>query len=303
MWKTVLFLLFTLLVVPVVTLYFDEAPNAAQWHSIMDTGVLYVLMALLCFVVSTATKNYSQVDKLWSIMPFIYAWLIFYHHTDDTRVLLMSILITLWGVRLSYNFSRRGGYQWRFWEGEEDYRWAVLRAKPEFQGKGRWMAFNLFFISLYQMGLVWLITLPVVKSIGGGPLTTWDYVLAVVLIALIVIETIADQQQWNYQNEKHRLIKEGDPLPDKYEKGFAHEGLWSLVRHPNYAAEQSIWIVVYLFSVVATGSWINWSIAGCLLLVLLFKGSADFSEAISSDKYPAYKNYIKKVPRFIPFIK
>ena len=67
--------------------------------------------------------------------------------------------------------------------------------------------------------------------------------------------------------------------------------------------EQLIWIVFYFFSVLATGDWINWSIAGCILLVILFKGSSDFSENISAEKYADYKEYQRKVPRFIPFTK
>jgi steroid 5-alpha reductase family enzyme len=72
------------------------------------------------------------------------------------------------------------------------------------------------------------------------------------------------------------------------------------MRHPNYAAEQAIWIVFYLFSVTATGEWINWSIVGSVLLVILFKGSSNFSEEISSKKYPKYSDYQKKVGRFLP---
>jgi steroid 5-alpha reductase family enzyme len=76
-----------------------------------------------------------------------------------------------------------------------------------------------------------------------------------------------------------------------------------MVRHPNYAMEQAVWIAFYGFSVIATGEWINWSMAGCVLLVILFKGSSDFSEAISAEKYPEYKTYQKNVPRFVPFTK
>jgi steroid 5-alpha reductase family enzyme len=67
--------------------------------------------------------------------------------------------------------------------------------------------------------------------------------------------------------------------------------------------EQAIWIVFYLFSIASTGSWINWSMMGCLLLLILFKGSSDFSEEISASKYPDYKEYQRKVPRFLPFLK
>lgn len=54
------------------------------------------------------------------------------------------------------------------------------------------------------------------------------------------------------------------------------------------------------YSVVATGIWINWSIGGALLLVLLFKGSSDFSGGVSAEKYPMYKKYIEQVGMFLP---
>ena len=115
-------------------------------------------------------------------------------------------------------------------------------------------------------------------------------------------EFIADQQQYDYQETKYAQ-KRKNQLDEYHSVGFTHTGLWAYMRHPNYAAEQSIWIVFYLFSVVATGTWINWSIAGCLLLVLLFKGSSDFSEAITKEKYPLYTKYINEVGRFLPIKK
>ena len=89
-------------------------------------------------------------------------------------------------------------------------------------------------------------------------------------------------------------------MPPRYAKGFVAEGLWSWCRHPNYFAEQSFWFVFYGFSVVATGRWINASAAGFILLLLLFQGSANFSEGISAGKYPQYQDYCSKRPRFIP---
>ena len=82
--------------------------------------------------------------------------------------------------------------------------------------------------------------------------------------------------------------------------GFVRTGLWGIMRHPNYMAEQSIWVCFYLFSVACTGEWINGSIAGSLLLLILFRSSSDFSEEISAEKYPEYKEYQQKVPRFLP---
>lgn len=301
MWKTVLALIVTIIVIPFVAFRFDDPLNALQNATLTRVVIIYLIAAVLCFLVSTIADNYSQVDKLWSIMPLAYTWVVAWDGGFEPRLVLMAVLVSIWGIRLSYNFSRRGGYSIRFWTGDEDYRWAVLRAKPEFAAKWKWLVFNLFFISLYQMGLILLMTLPAVRSMGGGPITYVDGILSVLLIGLVVVELVADQQQWNFHKQKRLLLEKGGELPEKYKKGFIDTGLWGVVRHPNYAAEQAIWIVFYFFSVVATGQWINWSVMGAILLVLLFLGSSNFSETISSGKYPGYKNYIKRVPRFIPW--
>ena len=302
MWKTIVALMVTIVVIPFIALKFDDPLSALQNVVLTRLVIIYLVAALLCFFVSTLSKNYSQVDKLWSTIPLAYVWIVAWESGFEPRLVLMAILVSAWGIRLTYNFSRRGGFSIRFWSGKEDYRWAVLRAKPELAAAWRWIIFNFLFISLYQMGLILLMTLPAVRSIGGGSLTIVDGILAVLLIGLIVVETVADQQQWNYHKQKRLLMEKGAALPERYAKGYVQTGLWGIVRHPNYAAEQAIWIVFYFFSVAATGQWINWSVMGAILLVLLFWGSSNFSESISVGKYPDYTEYKKRIPRFIPFL-
>ena len=83
--------------------------------------------ACVVLAASALTHNVSQVDKLWSVLPAIYAWMC----VVDSRTRLMAFLSTIWSVRLTYNFYRRGGYSWPPWRGEEDYRWEILRTgKP-----------------------------------------------------------------------------------------------------------------------------------------------------------------------------
>jgi len=121
------------------------------------------------------------------------------------------------------------------------------------------------------------------------------------MIFFIIYETLADIQQWNFQQKKHAMLKAGQELTGDYKKGFLDKGLWAYSRHPNYFAEQATWVCFYLFSIAASGQWLNWSITGCLLLVVLFQGSSSFSEEISAGKYTEYSDYQKKVPRFLPF--
>lgn len=300
MWKTVLLLLVTIILIPFLALRLDVPLSLDQQAILKDLLWVYIVTAAMCFITSTITGNYSQVDKLWSIMPVIYSWIICTQSGFEERLILMSVVVSIWGIRLTYNFARRGGYSIKIWEGEEDYRWPVLRNKPEFAATWKWTLFNLLFISFYQMGLILLITLPALKSLGARPLTWIDILIAAIVLIFIILETIADQQQWNFQKDKKRVLESGQPLPEKYRKGFVDTGLWAIVRHPNYASEQSIWIVFYFFSVSATGLWLNWSVIGAILLILLFYGSSTFSESISMSKYPDYSDYRSKIPRFIP---
>ncbi|MFT4526279.1 MAG: steroid 5-alpha reductase family enzyme [Granulosicoccus sp.] len=303
--KTILTLLVAVILIPIAALYLDNSITPEQLTILKVVGITYLVTALGSFLVSEISKNYSQVDKLWSIIPLVYIWIMAYMADWQPRALLMAGVATIWGIRLTYNFHRRGGYSLRFWEGEEDYRWEVLRKNPLLQNRVVWTLFNFFFISLYQHGLLMLITLPMIVVIGSDAVALGmaDVAIAVLFVGLVVYETIADQQQWNYQNEKYRLRNAGLPLNEKYARGFLTEGLWNLSRHPNYFAEQSIWVVFYMFSVVATGSWFNWTICGAVLLVMLFQGSANFSEGITAEKYPLYKKYQSLVPKFLPLFK
>ncbi|MCX6244847.1 MAG: DUF1295 domain-containing protein [Bacteroidetes bacterium] len=301
--NTAILLVITLLAVPLFSYFFGTALGPAEWKAIHTLLVILVLVVAYCFIVGELTKNNSQVDKLWSLLPIAYTWVVACYGDYSPRLVIMSILVTIWGVRLTINFAMKGAYHWKFWTGEEDYRWQVLRQKPEFQPNWKWSLFNLFFISAYQNALILLFTLPtiVVLQHATAPLGMFDFIAAGLMFLFIVLETMADIQQWNFQSKKRALISAGKDLTGDNKKGFLDKGLWAYSRHPNYFAEQAIWVCFYLFSIAAGGQWFNWTIAGCMLLIVLFQGSSGFSEEISAGKYPEYAAYQKKVRRFLPF--
>ena len=297
-------LLLSLVVCPILYIYVGPALNALQIETLKTIGIVAGCSALLCFMLGEITRNNSQVDKIWSLLPIVYCWIIAAKGGMHPRLVVMAVLATLWGLRLTYNFARKGAYKLRFWEGEEDYRWEKVRALPFLQNRGVWMAFDLFFISGYQNALILMLTFPALVSMGSNaPFGVMDAVAAVLMFGFILYETIADEQQWAFQTKKWSMIKSGkklEELPAPYNKGFNTIGLWSVSRHPNYMAEQAIWVSLYLFSIGAGVGIINWSMIGALLLIVLFTASTNLVEGISSDKYPEYTNYCKKVNKFFP---
>lgn len=149
MLKTVVVLLFTLVALPLMALRYDAPLTELQWKMLHTSFYIMFGIALFCFVVGELTGNVSQTDKLWSITPIVYTGYFAFASDFNSRIVLMAVLSTIWGVRLTYNFGRKGGYTWKFWEGEEDYRWSVLRKRPFLNTRLGWTAFNLLFICIY----------------------------------------------------------------------------------------------------------------------------------------------------------
>lgn len=263
--------------------------------------IIMILVALTCFIVSEITRNYSQVDKLWSLVPLAYGWITVAAYPSP-RIILMAALVTIWGLRLSYNFYRKGGYSIIPWYGEEDYRWQILRDTSALNGRLRFGVFNLLFISFYQNLLILLFSTPLLMAAlyNDTPLGGTDLIAASLMLLFIITETIADNQQYRFQNAKRRIEPSQELYAESLRKGFLTEGMWKHVRHPNFASEQAIWISFYLFSVTSSGKWINFTLIGPVLLVILFIGSSAMTEKISSGKYPGYSTYQKEVPKFIP---
>lgn len=236
--------------------------------------------AAACWLASVVTREYSWVDRLWSIVPVVYLW-VFAARADSPRVTLVAALVTIWGARLTFNFARRGGYA----PGGEDYRWGIIRSRVP---GWAFALFNLLFIAAYQNVLLLAIALPAwTMSENPAPLGALDFVAAIAFLALLAGETVADQQRWDF----HRANPSG---------GVLHTGLFRYSRHPNYFFEIAQWWVVFAFAVIAAGTPLLWTAAGAVLLTLLFVGSTRFTERISLGRHREYADYQRTTSMLVP---
>lgn len=256
-------------------------------------GLVWLIAGVIIagtWLASVLTRDSSWVDRIWSIVPVAYLWVFAATSGWDARVVLMAVLVNLWGIRLTYNFARKGGYS-----GVEDYRWPILRARMR---PWQYQVFQLLFISGYQNVLLVLITLPAwTAGRHERPLGGWDWLLAVLFLLLLTGETVADQQQWEFHQRKRAARDAGQPIGI----GFLSSGLFRYSRHPNLFFEQLQWWVVFGFAVVAAGSPWQPTVLGAVLLTLLIIGSTLFTESLSAAKYPEYANYRRRTSMLIPW--
>ncbi|MCJ1366570.1 hypothetical protein MMC16_005699 [Acarospora aff. strigata] len=271
------------------------------------SGLAFSLFLVPIFLlISEVNKNYSQVDRCWSILPTLYnAHFVTYAHMVGLPTQRLDTLLafsTIWSLRLTYNYWRKGGYS----IGSEDYRWAILREKIS---PALFFVFNVVFISLIQSLLLFSVATPtyiilLASRLRGNDFTTADLIFSRVLVGLVLLAFFADQQQWNFQSAK-KTYQETAKVPPKYhradlDRGFNVTGLWAWSRHPNFAAEQTIWVVLYQWACYVSNTYVNWTIVGAISYLALFQGSTWLTEKISARKYPEYREYQARVGKFLP---
>lgn len=124
---------------------------------------------------------------------------------------------------------------------------------------------------------------------------------SLVFTAALCLETAADEEQFAFQQSKRDLQPRQARFAADYRQGFLSSGLFSLSRHPNFFAEQVIWVSFAVFSVCASHTLSVTGLAGAAALLLLFQGSTAFTEEITLSKYPAYAEYQNRTSRLWPW--
>lgn len=206
----------------------DGTACYSRYDSLTVGFAICLFFTTYCFVWSIVGKNCSKVDQIWSIVPVLYCWHFFVHYSLNNkavhyRLLLLSILVTLWGARLTFNFARKNGYG-TFFEHEEDYRWPILR---KLMHPVVFLLFNISFIASYQNLLLYYIAAPAyVVMKGPTDNNVYDILVGGLFSIMLLIETVADEQHWIFQSYKHSLSPEErlkDADPQVSQRGFLQE--------------------------------------------------------------------------------
>jgi steroid 5-alpha reductase family enzyme len=258
--------------------------SSPEAHPLRVVAFADLAATIVVFFASVAANNTSVYDPYWSVAPMAIApWLAAQPGAAGAplaRQALVIVLVTLWGIRLTYNWAR--GFSGL---GHEDWRYVDIRGKT---GRAYWPA-SLFGLHLMPTVMVYLGCLALYPALTSPrPLGPLDAVAAVVTLGAVAIELVADEQLRAFRKER----REGEILA---------RGLWAFSRHPNYFGEVSFWWGLFLFALAADpGAW--WAGSGAAAITALFVfASIPLLDRRSVARRPAYAEHMKRVSALVPW--
>ena len=242
---------------------------------------LFILLisSLILWLLSIWKRDASIADLMWGLYFVILTW-ISYMHAPTSRGFLITILTSIWGIRLSI-------YLWiRNHKKPEDRRYAAMR---NHHGSHFWWR-SLFSVFLLQMFLAWLIGFPQQFAHTTKSLFWLDFVGISLWAIGFYWESVGDWQLYRFlhvQNKKHEDVLD--------------TGLWKYSRHPNYFGDALLWWGYGCIGFAATGWWLIWLSPLCMNVLLIQISGVRLLEKDIANRRPKYREYIQKTSAFVPW--
>jgi steroid 5-alpha reductase family enzyme len=246
---------------------------------LLNLGLLAGIMLVL-WLVSLALRNASIVDIFWGFGFVIVVWVTFVAvGSAAPRSLLISVLTSLWGLRLA------GYLAWRNCGKGEDYRYQAMR---ESYGS-RFPLISLFLVFWLQGLLMWLVAFPIQAAhFGAVPLGWIDAVGASVWAVGWLFESVGDLQLARFKADPGNRGKVMD------------RGLWRYTRHPNYFGDFLVWWGLYSIAAAGHAWWTIFSPVIMSILLIRVSGVTLLERSLKT-KRPGYEDYIARTSPFFPW--
>jgi steroid 5-alpha reductase family enzyme len=237
-------------------------------------------LMLTVWLISLVLTDVSIVDIAWGLGFVLVAWTSFLAGTSSESNLLLPVLTTAWGLRLS------GYLAWRNIGTPEDYRYREMRKRWPRSFPVR----SLLTVFALQGVLMWIIALPMqTVRPSAAPSVIFTVVGVLLWVTGFLFESVGD---WQLARFKADPTNSGRVMD---------RGLWRYTRHPNYFGDFLAWWGFYFLALASGGPW--WSVVGPLVMsVLLMRVSGvTLLEKSLRHRKQGYAEYAARTNAFFPW--
>ncbi len=244
--------------------------------------IIFLLLIYMSvwFVFSLTKKRNDLADIAWGLGFVLVAWAsLLFAGIISQRSILASLLVTFWGLRLSWHIFQRNK------EKSEDYRYLAFRKRWDKLFYLR----SYFQIYLLQGVFLFVISFPVlvINKILGPPLGVIDFIGFTLWLVGFSIEAVSDAQLTSFKKNPFNKNK------------IMQSGLWKYSRHPNYFGEVALWWGIWIISLsVVNGFFTIISPLTITILILKVTGVPMLEKRMS--KNPDFIDYKKRTSVLIP---
>ncbi len=245
----------------------------------LSTGIIICMVTGL-WLVSLALRNSSIVDVFWGTGFVIVNFATFSLSQRSLPQTLLTVLVTLWGLRLSvYIYLRNKGRP-------EDFRYAQWRREHG----ARWWWVSFFKVFCLQGVLLLIIALPLIAvqtTRSARSLSLLDFAGTVLWTIGFFFEAAGDYQLARFRAKSSNAGK------------VMRTGLWRYTRHPNYFGDTVQWWGLYALA-AASGAW--WAVLSPVLMTILLlrvSGVTLLEQAMKTR--PGYEEYVRTTNAFLPW--
>ncbi len=240
---------------------------------------VFVYMTTL-FLIAVSIKRNDLVDNAWGMGFVLIYWLFLaLQPSGDWRRILITMLVTIWALRLSFYLYMR--YKGK----KEDFRYANWRRD---WGKN-WLWRSYLQVFILQGCFMLSIAYPafMIRSSKSLSFTVLDLIAILLWLTGFFFEAVSDAQMRAF---KKNPVNKGRVM---------NKGLWRYSRHPNYFGETLMWWSIFLLCLAFPSGYLAIFSPVIITVLLLRVSGIPMLEKKYKDN-PEYMEYIRSTNAFIP---
>ena len=251
------------------------------WIFLWAAIFLFVYFTVI-FVIAHKIRNNAIVDMAWGPGFVLVALLSFFLAGKYTPAgMLVTGLVSLWGLRLFYHIARRN------WGKPEDFRYREMRERWGDKRPALKAWTRVFLLQGLLMYVISLSVLIVNMADHGG---FSALVMAGLVIWLIgfFFEAVGDYQ-----------LKVFITAPINRGK-LMTSGLWKYTRHPNYFGEATMWWGIFIIALSVPFGFLSVVSPVLITYLLLYVSGVPLLEEKFA-KRADFREYARITPKFVPW--